>query len=93
MNVLYMAQERIACHVVILNDIAQLYFFRSTAKYLARELLALALIGLVKYLPSTSSLKSLLRSILHSILFFLFVNHILSIFVDNVVNRLHVFVG
>ena len=44
-------------------NIAQLYFFRSTAKDLERELPALALIGLVKYLPSTSSLKSLLRSI------------------------------
>ena len=44
-------------------NIAQLYFFRSTAKYLARELPYLALIGLVKYLLSTSSLKSLLRSI------------------------------
>lgn len=44
-------------------NIAQLYFFRSTNKYLARELPYLALIGLVKYLPSISSLKSLLRSI------------------------------
>ena len=44
-------------------NIAQEYFFRSTAKYLAMELPNLALIGLVKYLPSTSSLKSLLRSI------------------------------
>lgn len=44
-------------------NIAQAYFFRSTAKYLARTLPALALIGLVKYLPSTSSLKSLLRRI------------------------------
>lgn len=44
-------------------NIAQAYFFRSTTKYLARELPALALIGLVKYLPLTSSLKSLLRSI------------------------------
>lgn len=44
-------------------NIAQAYFFRSTAKYLARALHALALIGLVKYVPSTSSLKSLLRSI------------------------------
>ena len=30
-------------------NIAQAYFFRSTAKNLARELPALALIGLVKY--------------------------------------------
>ena len=37
-------------------NIAQAYFFRSTTKYLARELPALALIGLVKYLPSTSSI-------------------------------------
>ena len=35
----------------------------------------------------------MVKASLHSILFFLFVNHILSIFVDNVVNRLHVFVG